>query len=525
MSQIKGSALIEVFDAKTNKKLYEQKEDNIITHAYEKILQDYRGKLGFDMKEMFGDLPSITHALFGGILLFGSVIPSDENHMLPTDEEMQSFVGCASYQGKVTDNNYAGEFSPKESEFTDDHAKFVYNFNTAEANGVINTICLTSPVGGYTGYKQASHIEHTTERSFIQPNSGPYTAMFDATKGDEKAGAYHYVTVNGFNLDDSISYNAFICDDTMSTYHIYGESNRTAAGAVGVEIDLQKEMTRKILLNKTDQAVIPATRITDIDALKVHGEPLPSLDVDKLYWVDNPYGKYYFENTITLHYISMSEPETTKTYNITSAAASITQYSGYEYYTYKNRCCIYNDKFYVYVYNTENKTQGRMYVINLDDSSDGSSDNSSNDCSFVYSDFTVTQLMMNDADEPGALDELFFIRVNDTLYITKSNSGYYYAKYYFRVDPTTGAVNTESSTFAHKLPVQYDGFGKHGIFETYDNIYLMSPYSDPSYQSRYYQVAGLYLPSGYLASINNLQSAVNKTAERTLKITYTLTYE
>lgn len=508
MSQIKGSTLIEVFDAKTNKKLYEQKDNNIITHAYEKILQDYRGKLGYSLEKMFNDLPSITHALFGGILLFGSVIPSDENHMLPTDEEMQSFVGCASYQGKVTGNKYAGEFSIEESEFTDDHAKFVYNFNTSEANGVINTICLTSSVGGYTGYKQATQTEYATERSFIHTDgTGSDWSMFKATMNSSDS---YYNVVNGFNIAKDVEDSAVICDNTMSTYHIYGGVNKA--------VDLQKEATRKILLSKVDQTVIPTTRMTDIDALKAHVDSsLQSLDVDKLYWLGGSSGNTYFGDTITLHYISMSEPETTKTYNMKSAEASITQYSGDKAYGYAERCCIYNDKLYVYVYNKTNKTQGRMYVINLDDSS--------NDCSFVYSDFTVTQLMMNGTeDKPGALYALLFIRVNDTLYITRGDSDYGYAKHYFRVDPTTGAVSTESSTFVHKHRIQFDDFGKRGIFETYDNIYLVSPYSNTSsYNVRY--LSGLYLPSGYLASINNLQSAVNKTAERTLKVTYTLTYE
>lgn len=498
MSQIKGSALIELYDAKTHKKLYEQKEDNIITHAYEKILQDYRGRLGYSMWEMFGNSPSITHALFGGILLFGSVIPSDKNHMLPTDEEMQSFVGCASYQGKVTNNSYAGEFSVEESEFTDDHAKFVYNFNTSEANGVINTICLTSSIGGYTGYKQSIQTEYPIERSYIQPDKGEN--MFIPK---ERSTSSYYGAVGGFNIGREVPKSAVICDNTGALYHIYGRTNKA--------VNLQKEITRKIFLSKVNQTVIPTARFTDVDALKEDIDaPIASLDVDKLYWLNT--SSTYFGNTLRLQYISMTEPETTKTYNTTSAEASIKQYSGNGQYDYENKCCIYNDKFYVYVYNKSDYTQGRMYVINLDDSS--------SDCSFVYSDFTVTQLMMNGTDRPSILYALSFIRVNDTIYMSRGTSDSGYSSRYFRVDPATGAVDTESSTFVHKQSVQDNGFGKQGIFETYDNLYLVSPYSvGGDYLS------GLYLPSGYLASINNLQNAVNKTAERALKITYTLTYE
>lgn len=505
MSQIKGSALIEVFDAKTNKKLYEQKEDNIVTHAYEKILQGYRGRLGYSMEDMFRNSDDIVHALFGGILLFGSVIPSDANHMLPTDKEMQSFVGCASYQGKVNGNNYAGEFSSEESEFTDDHAKFVYNFNTAEANGVISTICLTSSVGGYTGYKQNTQGKYASERSFIQPVEADNSwGMFVATKRDSST---YYKTVGGFATDE-VEDKAVICNNVKTAFHCYGKTNKA--------INLQKEITRKVLLNKIEQSVLSESRYSSIDALKANTYyPITSLDVDKLYWLASYNEGRSFGDTITFHYVSMTEPETTKTFNIASFKASVLQYYGSADYGFYNKCCIYNGKLYVYVYNNPDYTKGRIYVVDLD--------SSSNDCSFVYSDFTVTQLMMNGTDTPTAFNGVKFIRVNDALYMSQDSHTYGYAIHYFRVDPTTGAVDTTSSTFVHNQLIQSTAdFGKYGIFETSDDLYLVTPCAAGPALGIY--LAGLYLPSGYLASINNLQNAINKTADRTLKITYTLTY-
>lgn len=505
MSQIKGSALIEVYDAKTHKKLYEQKEDNIITHAYEKILQDYRGKLGYSLKDMFRNTDSIVHALFGGILLFGSVIPSDANHMLPTDSEMQSFVGCASCQGKVTNNSYAGEFSSEESEFTDDHAKFVYNFNTAEANGVINTICLTSAVGGYTGYKQSVQNKFASERSIIQPvKASSSWGMFLATSSDTST---FYEVVDGFATDE-VSDDAVICNNVKTAFRCYGSTNKA--------IDLQKEITRKVLLNKIEQSVLSESRYSSIDALEANVYyALTSLDADKLYWLASSSEGHSFDDTITFHYISMTEPETTKTFNIASFKASISQYYGSKNYYFYNKCCIYNDKFYVYVYNNSDYTKGRIYVVDLDESS--------SDCSFVYSDFTVTQLMMNGTDTPTAFNSVVFIRVDNALYMSRGSRTYDYITHYFRVDPTTGAVDTDSSTFVHKQSIQsIEDFGKRGIFETSDDLYWVSLYANSSSSDVY--LAGLYLPSGYLASINNLQNAINKTADRTLKITYTLTY-
>lgn len=508
MSQIHGSALIEVYDAKTHKKLYEQKEDNIITNAYEKILQDYRGKLGYSMLDMFGDADSIVHALFGGILLFGSVIPSDANHMLPTDSERQSFIGCASCQGKITGSNYAGQFSADESEFTDTHAKFVYNFNTSEANGVINTICLTSAVGGYTGYKQAVQAAYATERSVIQPvkASSPWY-MFNSLEYDT---SNYYTTVNGFNIGGQIDDNAVICNSSKTLFHTYDGSTCRA-------VDLQKEITRKILLNKIDQTVVPSSRYTSIGTLENDvSSPIISLDADKLYWLSTPDYSTYIGDTLTLHYISMTEPESTKVYNTSSFNASVAQYYGNSNYAFATRCCIYNGKFYVYVYKYSDVTKGRIYVLDLDETS--------NDCSFVYSDFTVSQLMMNGTSTPSLLDELEFIRVDDAIYMSRGAISSNYLRRYFRVDPTTGAVDAENSTFTHRQRVQSVGtFGKQGIFETEDGLFWVTPYTTSSSSSRNY-LASLFLPSGYLASINNLQNAVNKTADRTLKVTYTLTY-
>jgi hypothetical protein len=279
---------------------------------------------------------------------------------------------------------------------------------------------------------------------------------------------------------------------------------------------LQKEITRKILLNKIEQSVLPESRYSNIDALGAYvSRALTSLDVDKLYWLASYYDGNEFKDTITFNYVSMSEPETTKTYNIASFKASVVQYFGSASYYFYNKCCIYNGKFYVYVYNNSDNTKGRIYVVDLDDSS--------NDCHFVYSDFTVTQLMMNGTDTPTALGKVKFIRVNDALYMSRDTKDSNYVYHYFRVDPTTGAVDTDSSTFVHEQSVQdAEDFGKRGIFETFDGLYWVSPYAEGSNNIVY--LAGLYLPSGYLASINNLQNAINKTADRTLKVTYTLTY-
>ena len=43
------------------------------------------------------------------------------------------------------------------------------------------------------------------------------------------------------------------------------------------------------------------------------------------------------------------------------------------------------------------------------------------------------------------------------------------------------------------------------------------------YLSGNYGAMELYVPTNYLATINNLETPIEKTAEKTMKITYTLT--
>lgn len=90
----------------------------------------------------------------GGIFLFRDSIPANSKFM-PSSNLM---VGNGSY-GVVNADDVPemGSYNMSESSASvDDGITMVYDFNTAQANGTIGSICLTSETGGYIGYGNAS---------------------------------------------------------------------------------------------------------------------------------------------------------------------------------------------------------------------------------------------------------------------------------------------------------------------------------------------------------------------------------
>lgn len=148
--QIKGTTKIELTDVNTGKvEVYENQ--NMVTNA----LADIFKPLGLSKKpsRFFKDFVPYYQTLLGGILCFDTDIEENpENYFPPTNAKL---VGCASYgiQNNTT-NTCRGGFNQTESEINlkDRYVKYVYDFATSQANGTIASVCLTHKNGGFTSY-------------------------------------------------------------------------------------------------------------------------------------------------------------------------------------------------------------------------------------------------------------------------------------------------------------------------------------------------------------------------------------
>lgn len=147
---LKGKTTFELTDVNTGE--VEVIEDsNMITNGLQEFLRTY-GYFGCDvLSDDTVRTNSLWVNLLGGLFLFDTALDEDaSNTFMPAGVKM---IGNGSKDvansGAVTE---LGSYNNTESGLQSDGSiKFVYDFNTAQANGTIACACLTSKVGGYMG--------------------------------------------------------------------------------------------------------------------------------------------------------------------------------------------------------------------------------------------------------------------------------------------------------------------------------------------------------------------------------------
>jgi hypothetical protein len=147
---LKGTTKIELTDVNTGETQVIEKH-NAITGALQEIFSPTLGNLT-DPSRLTSGLPAYTSFL-GGLLLFDSRIEGDPLPLFaPAGVKI---VGCARYNySNLVGSAYLGSYDANESVMSASTktAKFVYNFTQAQANGTINSICLTHRNGGLGAY-------------------------------------------------------------------------------------------------------------------------------------------------------------------------------------------------------------------------------------------------------------------------------------------------------------------------------------------------------------------------------------
>ena len=148
---LKGTTKIELTDVNTGETQVIEKH-NAITGAMQEIFSPVVGHLTTEAT-LASNLPAYT-TLLGGLLLFDGRINGDPLPLFAPDDV--NLVGCARYNyANTLGSLYMGSYDVNESSFstTEKIAKFVYNFTQSQANGTINSICLTHRNGGAGVYR------------------------------------------------------------------------------------------------------------------------------------------------------------------------------------------------------------------------------------------------------------------------------------------------------------------------------------------------------------------------------------
>lgn len=147
--KIKGHSTIELINVKTGE-VERYKDDNMVTNAIQLYLNDL-GEFNISPIYTAAVRENLIGTLLGGVLAFDSHITEDAANIIPPTGVGMTANG--SYG--VTSNDSVtemGSFNSAESGWTSDGKyKLVWDYTTTQGNGVINCLALTSAKHGYVG--------------------------------------------------------------------------------------------------------------------------------------------------------------------------------------------------------------------------------------------------------------------------------------------------------------------------------------------------------------------------------------
>ena len=152
---IKGKTVFELTDVNTGK--VEKYEDcNMITNGLQEFL-DPCGSWGiYPFAKDSVRNTSVRNTLTGGILLFDGNLDEDVTNTYANASLKMVGNGALGISNATTVTELGSYNSEESGVQADGSIKYVYDFLTSQANGVIQSVCLTSKVGGYMGYGNES---------------------------------------------------------------------------------------------------------------------------------------------------------------------------------------------------------------------------------------------------------------------------------------------------------------------------------------------------------------------------------
>lgn len=202
---LKGKTVIELKDVKTGKvEIIE--DDNMVTNAISDFFShNIEGSL-FNISGSAGDLNGVMFPLarngIGGILLFAD--PLDEDANLYYAPSANPITGYASNDVNSTANVMRGSLNLTESTKIENGFKFVWDFATSQANGTISAVALTHKYGGigYMGdaYDNANKRWHIKDQNW-EANQTVRTAYINAVEINFEG---NYLITIGMNTNNEI---------------------------------------------------------------------------------------------------------------------------------------------------------------------------------------------------------------------------------------------------------------------------------------------------------------------------------
>lgn len=221
---MKGKATIEVFDKNGLLKKKIEKE-NLITNAIDTIINP-------PFPEWFGCYNNnitphqiycpIHKDVLGGIFLFNRHRTEDVNHIIPTSEDITSYVGSAGTNypnGKTT--KVKGSLNLNETGLVENGWKYVWDFNMTGAYS-FNSLSLTSASAGNCGLDYDINDEPATKGEIF----GRYGVELNGVNNNNaaSAGSQNFTNIPKTNINEN-GHLCFISDDCKTLVFVKSANN------------------------------------------------------------------------------------------------------------------------------------------------------------------------------------------------------------------------------------------------------------------------------------------------------------
>lgn len=484
---MKGHTKIELTDVETGE-LEVKEYDNMVTNALEKALCCAGiglARNGLDTDISIYNYPLWQHFL-GGLLLFENTVNENVNNI--TFPDGNSMVGNGAY-GVSNSNSVIemGSWNESESGVQEDGSlKLVWDFSTQQANGTISCVCLSSRDGAYIGAGNRSNVYNATNvhlvngKTFtrdITSYSAPvlerivYNSLRMLNNDESRCLLYADYLENTVTYIEPRSINYVSSADVSEHWYNSGKLkiSKYRYGISSVDLLEKSEITKKI---STIEVSVP-------DDIKTYvGSKLNMNLYSILTSGEDIYIVFYANNGIIqlneqFKVLKISKNGETAVYNITNTSG-VQLKAGF---------------------NTFSITKsGYLVAIRFDS---------------PYDFYAININNNNDIKKIENVDKVNTSRIIRCF----KNSCYTFGNTTYRIDVDLGKMlplngNSSNVTAFNEIPV------------INNPLLIIAPYTG----NRITPSLHLYRSTAYLATINNLDSPVEKTSSKTMKVTYTITF-
>lgn len=463
---MKGYTKIELTNIHTGEKEVVEKH-NIVTNNLSEM---YKTFLLGNSSQYFDSTDPLYNRGMGGIILFSNQLTEDANKYGMIFNSADDIVGCAGNFINTSSDKQIGSRNPTESKILDNGYKYVWDFGTSQANGTISAVGLTNSIAcskSGLAYATPYPVDYPTK-----DNSGKYLLAYGL-------GKYKFSNIVSYNFDNNTFIAVNLVSATEAKFTVYK-----------VDVNTQHVLPANLQTGSKKILKLSETNVTMPEGLNItYGNILDGFD-GYYYYVEHP--NY---NKLKLARIS----KTNFTYDSTYGLKEITYKSNLSYQRQTDSISTSDKIANGYLYIRAYDKSRALYKIKLSDPA-------------KYTDITIPNDYYNNTYVEYMVSNGKCIYVCGNI-IFPDDSIRHYNYYDFNA-----AVDNPSTRYYF---VCASSMG-------YSDCILISPDSSkfvtiPRATSYDYFGIGIGYFFNSLSTINNLSSPVVKTADKTMKITYTIT--